>query len=186
MQRPRFYLVLRRLVMSRRSIFHSAWLIKRKCGGGQYEDILKGSDDPTGAHRQSKACATVVFLSTRMEAVCLPSRLTCVSSHVHLQAWKEGNHSMAEYMAQRITGTIITSHSIGMLASAEILIHVMLSDDDEQRLTLLPPHQVCPRLGWISQVMTNAGVLWSVNFLLSNFITSASRCSRVTLVRMVR
>ncbi|KAJ8703329.1 sporulation-specific protein 22, variant 2 [Pleurotus ostreatus] len=124
MQRPRFYLVLRRLVMSRRSIFRSAWLIKRKCGGGQYEDMLKGSDDPTGAHRQSKACATVVFLSTRMEA-----------------AWKEGNHSMAEYMAQRITGTIITSHSIGMLASAEILIHVMLSDDDEQRLTLLPPHQ---------------------------------------------
>ncbi|KAG9223489.1 hypothetical protein CCMSSC00406_0006981 [Pleurotus cornucopiae] len=109
MQRPRFYLVLRRLVMSRRSIFRSAWLIKRKCGGGQYEDMLKGSDDPTGAHRQSKACATVVFLSTRMEA-----------------AWKEGNHSMAEYMAQRITGTIITSHSI---------------DDDEQRLTLLPPHQ---------------------------------------------
>ncbi|KAF7437402.1 hypothetical protein PC9H_004241 [Pleurotus ostreatus] len=66
----------------------------------KYEDMLKGSDDPTGAHRQSKACATVVFLSTRMEA-----------------AWKEGNHSMAEYMAQRIT------------------------DDDEQRLTLLPPHQ---------------------------------------------
>ncbi|KAF4566535.1 hypothetical protein EYR36_011966 [Pleurotus pulmonarius] len=66
----------------------------------KYEDMLKGSDDPTGAHRQSKACATVVFLSTRMEA-----------------AWKEGNHSMAEYMAQRIT------------------------DDDEQRLALLPPHQ---------------------------------------------
>ncbi|KAL0950560.1 hypothetical protein HGRIS_007363 [Hohenbuehelia grisea] len=66
----------------------------------KYEELLRTADDPTGVHRQVKACASLVFFSSRMEA-----------------AWKEGNYGVAEFMSQKIT------------------------EDDEQRLALLPPHQ---------------------------------------------
>ncbi|KAJ7691328.1 meiosis protein SPO22/ZIP4 like-domain-containing protein [Mycena rosella] len=64
----------------------------------RFEELLRGADDPEGTHRADRACSTVVYFSARMEA-----------------AWKEGNHSVAAFMAQKIM-------------------------DDEQRLTLLPPH----------------------------------------------
>ncbi|KAJ7474020.1 meiosis protein SPO22/ZIP4 like-domain-containing protein [Mycena latifolia] len=64
----------------------------------RFEELLRNADDAAGAHRADRACATIVYFSCRMEA-----------------AWKEGNHSVAAYMAQKIT-------------------------DDEQRLALLPPH----------------------------------------------
>ncbi|KAJ7088423.1 meiosis protein SPO22/ZIP4 like-domain-containing protein [Mycena belliarum] len=64
----------------------------------RFEELLRNADDPAGAHRAERACATVVYFSCRMEA-----------------AWKEGNHSVAGFMAQKIT-------------------------DDEQRLALLLPH----------------------------------------------
>ncbi|KAF7317365.1 hypothetical protein HMN09_00472800 [Mycena chlorophos] len=63
----------------------------------RYEELLRNSEDPEGTHRVDRACATLVYLSARMEA-----------------AWKEGNYSVASFMAQKIT-------------------------DDEQRLALLPP-----------------------------------------------
>ena len=35
----------------------------------QYEEMLRTSDDPEGSYNQAKACATVVYYSSRMEAV---------------------------------------------------------------------------------------------------------------------
>ncbi|KAJ7752626.1 meiosis protein SPO22/ZIP4 like-domain-containing protein [Mycena metata] len=64
----------------------------------RFEELLRNSEDTDGAHRADRACATIVYFSSRMEA-----------------AWKEGNHGVATYMAQKIM-------------------------DDEQRLSLLPPH----------------------------------------------
>ncbi|KAJ7030194.1 meiosis protein SPO22/ZIP4 like-domain-containing protein [Mycena alexandri] len=64
----------------------------------RFEELLRNAEDAGGAHRVDRACATIVYFSSRMEA-----------------AWKEGNHSVATYMAQKIM-------------------------DDEQRLSLLPPH----------------------------------------------
>ncbi|KAJ7259902.1 meiosis protein SPO22/ZIP4 like-domain-containing protein [Mycena rebaudengoi] len=64
----------------------------------KFEELLRNAEDAEGAHRVDKACATIVYFCCRMEA-----------------AWKEGNHSVAAFMAQKIT-------------------------DDEQRLSLLPPH----------------------------------------------
>ncbi|KAF8798208.1 hypothetical protein BYT27DRAFT_7236741 [Phlegmacium glaucopus] len=64
----------------------------------KFEDQLKVASDPEGTHQQAIACATVVYHCGRMEA-----------------AWKEGNHTVAEYMSRKIT-------------------------DDNQRLSLLPPH----------------------------------------------
>ncbi|KAF5347040.1 hypothetical protein D9758_011629 [Tetrapyrgos nigripes] len=51
----------------------------------KYEEMLRGASDPDGSHRQSKACATIVYFSSRMEA-----------------AWKEGNYTVAEFMSQKI------------------------------------------------------------------------------------
>ncbi|KXN85140.1 hypothetical protein AN958_11630 [Leucoagaricus sp. SymC.cos] len=64
----------------------------------KYEEMLRNSNNSDKIHQQSVACATIVYFSSRMEA-----------------AWKEGNHTVAEYTSQMI-----------------------MSDD--QRLTLLPPH----------------------------------------------
>ncbi|KAF8919157.1 hypothetical protein CPB85DRAFT_1429788 [Mucidula mucida] len=64
----------------------------------RFEELLRNADDPEGTHRQARACAIIVYFSARMEA-----------------AFKEGNHTVAEFMAQKITG-------------------------DEQRLSLLPAH----------------------------------------------
>ncbi|KAJ7066261.1 meiosis protein SPO22/ZIP4 like-domain-containing protein [Mycena amicta] len=63
----------------------------------RYEELLRNAEDPGGSNRVDRACATLVYLSARMEA-----------------AWKEGNHGVAAFMAQKIT-------------------------DDEQRLSVLPP-----------------------------------------------
>lgn len=35
----------------------------------QFEELLRNADDPEGLHRQAKARATVVYYSSRMEAV---------------------------------------------------------------------------------------------------------------------
>ncbi|KAJ7223591.1 meiosis protein SPO22/ZIP4 like-domain-containing protein [Mycena pura] len=64
----------------------------------RFEELLRNAEDAEGTHRADRACATIVYFSARMEA-----------------AWKEGNHSVAAWMAQKIT-------------------------DDEQRLSFLPPH----------------------------------------------
>ncbi|KAJ7461286.1 hypothetical protein B0H11DRAFT_119781 [Mycena galericulata] len=64
----------------------------------RFEELLRNAEDPDGTHRVDRACATIVYFSSRMEA-----------------AWKEGNHSVAAFMSQKIT-------------------------DDEQRLSLVPPH----------------------------------------------
>ncbi|KAF8168527.1 meiosis protein SPO22/ZIP4 like-domain-containing protein [Crassisporium funariophilum] len=64
----------------------------------KFEEQLRNATDSEGTHRQAIASATVVYFSGRMEA-----------------AWKEGNHTVADYMSRKIT-------------------------DDNQRLNLLPPH----------------------------------------------
>ncbi|KAF7293678.1 hypothetical protein MIND_01147800 [Mycena indigotica] len=62
----------------------------------QYEELLRNAEDPDSTHHVDRVCATLVYLAARMEA-----------------AWKEGNQSVASFMAQKIT-------------------------DDEQRLSVLP------------------------------------------------
>ncbi|SJL03232.1 uncharacterized protein ARMOST_06583 [Armillaria ostoyae] len=64
----------------------------------KFEELLRNAPDPDGTHRQARARAIVVYFSSRMEA-----------------AWKEGNHTVADFMSSKIT-------------------------DDDQRLALLPPH----------------------------------------------
>ena len=39
----------------------------------QFEEMLRNADDADGIHRQAKACATIVYFSSRMEAVRAPS-----------------------------------------------------------------------------------------------------------------
>ena len=36
----------------------------------QFEEQLRAVDDPDGIHRQAKACAIIVYYTSRMEAVC--------------------------------------------------------------------------------------------------------------------
>ncbi|KAJ7449476.1 hypothetical protein B0H11DRAFT_333517 [Mycena galericulata] len=74
----------------------------------RFEELLRNAEDPGGTHRVDRACATIVYFSSRMEA-----------------AWKEGNHSVAAFMSQKIT-------------------------DDEQRLSLVPPHDR-ERLAWSNE-----------------------------------
>ncbi|KAK0232662.1 hypothetical protein IW262DRAFT_1260291, partial [Armillaria fumosa] len=64
----------------------------------KFEELLRNAPDPDGTHRQARTRAIVVYFSSRMEA-----------------AWKEGNHTVADFMSSKIT-------------------------DDDQRLALLPPH----------------------------------------------
>ncbi|KAJ7160549.1 meiosis protein SPO22/ZIP4 like-domain-containing protein [Mycena crocata] len=63
----------------------------------RFEEVLRNTEDDP-AHRAARASATIVYLSARMEA-----------------AWREENHTVAAFMAQKIT-------------------------DDEQRLALVPAH----------------------------------------------
>ncbi|KAF9444140.1 SPO22-domain-containing protein [Macrolepiota fuliginosa MF-IS2] len=81
----------------------------------KYEELLRGSDDLDKIHQQSIACATIVYFSSRMEA-----------------AWKEGNHTVAEYTSQMIMSEFFISDS-------STASHVRYAGDD-QRLALLPPH----------------------------------------------
>ncbi|KAK0197894.1 hypothetical protein F5146DRAFT_1099840 [Armillaria mellea] len=64
----------------------------------KFEELLRNAPDPDGTHRQARARAIVVYFSSRMEA-----------------AWREGNHTVADFMSSKIT-------------------------HDDQRLALLPPH----------------------------------------------
>ncbi|KAK0475156.1 hypothetical protein IW261DRAFT_1595606 [Armillaria novae-zelandiae] len=64
----------------------------------KFEELLRNAPDPDGTHRQARARAIVVYFSSRMDA-----------------AWKEGNHTLADFMSSKIT-------------------------HDDQRLALLPPH----------------------------------------------
>ncbi|KAF7367752.1 hypothetical protein MSAN_00839200 [Mycena sanguinolenta] len=51
----------------------------------RFEELLRNAEDADGAHRVDRACATIVYFSSRMEA-----------------AWKEGNQSVAAFMSQKI------------------------------------------------------------------------------------
>ncbi|KAJ4477669.1 meiosis protein SPO22/ZIP4 like-domain-containing protein [Lentinula edodes] len=51
----------------------------------KYEEMMRVEDDPEGTYRHSKTCARTVYLSCRMES-----------------AWKEGNHTVSEFMAQKL------------------------------------------------------------------------------------
>ncbi|KAH7881641.1 uncharacterized protein C8R40DRAFT_57431 [Lentinula edodes] len=51
----------------------------------KYEEMMRVEDDPEGTYRHSKTCARAVYLSCRMES-----------------AWKEGNHTVSEFMAQKL------------------------------------------------------------------------------------
>lgn len=71
----------------------------------QFEELLRNAGDPDGTHQQSIACATIVYHSSRMEAVChSPFTRRSRDNTVISQAWKEGNYTVAEFMSKKITG----------------------------------------------------------------------------------
>ncbi|KIM47342.1 hypothetical protein M413DRAFT_23558 [Hebeloma cylindrosporum] len=55
----------------------------------KFEERLRNADDPGNSHQRATACAIVMYHSSRMEA-----------------AWKEGNHTVADYMSRKITGEL--------------------------------------------------------------------------------
>ncbi|KAJ6505545.1 hypothetical protein C8R45DRAFT_1209240 [Mycena sanguinolenta] len=98
----------------------------------RFEELLRNAEDADGAHRVDRASATIVYFSSRMEAVrvLLTPRF---ARRTTFQAWKEGNQSVAAFMSQKITG-IFTFFTL-------LRVQVNLRGvDDEGRLALLPPH----------------------------------------------
>lgn len=72
----------------------------------QFEESLRNVDDSQGLHQQAKARATIVYYSSRMEAVSDLNRGTALFADLGVfpQAWREGNDSVANFMLQKITG----------------------------------------------------------------------------------
>jgi hypothetical protein len=71
----------------------------------QFEESLRNVDDSQGLHQQAKARATIVYYSSRMEAVSDWNRAALFADlGVFPQAWREGNDSVANFMLQKITG----------------------------------------------------------------------------------
>ena len=72
----------------------------------QFEESLRNVDDSQGLHQQAKARATIVYYSSRMEAVSDLNRGTALFGDLGVfpQAWREGNDSVANFMLQKITG----------------------------------------------------------------------------------
>jgi hypothetical protein len=56
--------------------------------------------------------------------------------HKYHKAWKERNHTVAEFMSQKITGQFKSM----LCCCRQEIFHVYLDDDD--RLALLAPHDV--------------------------------------------
>ncbi|KAM6497714.1 hypothetical protein JOM56_005662 [Amanita muscaria] len=52
----------------------------------KYEEALRNAEDQTGTNRKAVACATIVYIASRMEA-----------------SWREGNYTVAEFMSQKIS-----------------------------------------------------------------------------------
>ncbi|KAI5885045.1 uncharacterized protein SCHCODRAFT_02594205 [Schizophyllum commune H4-8] len=52
----------------------------------KFEELLRFAEDPDGQQKQSKAAATAIYFTSRMET-----------------AWREGNLTLAEYMSRKIT-----------------------------------------------------------------------------------
>ncbi|THH12968.1 hypothetical protein EW146_g7196 [Bondarzewia mesenterica] len=83
----------------------------------KYEERLRSVDDPQGTHQQSKAQATVVYYCSRMEA-----------------AWKEGNHTLAHYMLQNITGQCTCLLRVSEFERSPNAVQ----ESENERLALLP------------------------------------------------
>jgi len=52
----------------------------------KFEEALRNAEDSTGSYRSAIACATTLYLASRMEA-----------------SWKEGNYTVAEFMSQKLS-----------------------------------------------------------------------------------
>ncbi|KAJ4485242.1 hypothetical protein J3R30DRAFT_3282666 [Lentinula aciculospora] len=68
----------------------------------KYEEMLRGEDDPDSTYRHTKTCARMVYFSCRMES-----------------AWKEGNYTVAEFMAQKLLGRFYTPVSDRVVLAAK-------------------------------------------------------------------
>ncbi|KJA20853.1 hypothetical protein HYPSUDRAFT_68178 [Hypholoma sublateritium FD-334 SS-4] len=77
----------------------SAAALRVLTSAAKFEEQLKATNDPDETNRRATACAIVMYHSTRMEA-----------------AWKEGNHTAADYMSRKIVGTL-------KLSLRELLAH---------------------------------------------------------------
>lgn len=69
----------------------------------QYEAQLKYEICLDEAERRAMMVAKAMYYSTRMEAVGLIEDGTARNHHP-LQAWKEGNQNVADFMLRKITG----------------------------------------------------------------------------------
>lgn len=84
----------------------------------------------------------MVYYCSRMEAVslvpCETFRLHRVPVLSHVQAWKEGNESVAQYMLRNITGMLFRcSASNGPRA------HLIILESNVERLAHLSARDVC-------------------------------------------
>jgi len=52
----------------------------------KFEEALRNAEDSAGSYRSAIACATTLYLASRMEA-----------------SWKEGNYTVAEFMSQKLS-----------------------------------------------------------------------------------
>ncbi|KIJ45216.1 hypothetical protein M422DRAFT_67355 [Sphaerobolus stellatus SS14] len=87
------------------------------------EEDMNAADDPNDTHAQSKACASIVYYTCRMEAVRallirLNSTLFSLRLRLHTsQAWKEGNKGVAQFMLCKIIGTVATFFPVSTVTS---------------------------------------------------------------------
>ena len=101
----------------------------------QFEELLRNAGDPDGTHQQSIACATIVYHSSRMEAVCYSSftrrSRDIPSFHRHgkrlIILWQSS--------CQKRSQVGILPFRTGGKSRVNI-------PGDHQRLALLPPHDV--------------------------------------------
>ncbi|KAG7090528.1 hypothetical protein E1B28_009637 [Marasmius oreades] len=103
----------------------------------KFEEMLRVISDPDGSHRQPKACATIVYFSSRMEA-----------------AWKEGNYTVAEFMSRKILDeqqlTHLPAHDrLSLAAKLHAIGKSMLKDG-----TTAPRNNACDAVVWLQRAFT--------------------------------
>ncbi|KAH9947352.1 meiosis protein SPO22/ZIP4 like-domain-containing protein [Amylocystis lapponica] len=71
----------------------------------KYEEALRNAEDPQRLHAQAKARTTVLYYSSRMEAVGVGVATLVLKRPLIVcrQAWREGNDGVADFMLQKAT-----------------------------------------------------------------------------------
>ncbi|ESK93496.1 hypothetical protein Moror_1688 [Moniliophthora roreri MCA 2997] len=103
----------------------------------KFEEMLRVTNDPDGSHRQAKACAAIVYFSSRMEA-----------------AWKEGNYTVAEFMSRKITdeqqlSQLPTQDRLSLAGKLYAIGKSILKDR-----TAIPRNNACESIVWLQKAFS--------------------------------